>query len=818
MDTNRKVLVLFYIQFIDLFSERFYVTGVQENTFLSNSSVISCDGDTTIKIVDLLVEQHTAICAETKHCNLTELQMNSIKRHCNKERTCTISKLIPNSCLFNDFERVSISYSCTGHLNSSCSFDDLYDRCGWYAQGSTRYKWILWKGKTPSWYTGPDRDHTTSSGYGYYFYTKSLADSAYNDDSFLFSHWIVPSTKQCLSFWYHMYGIHINTLTVFQMNSEHTIELWSKSNNQGNKCFFQSLALTNIGPYQIIFQAIRGDGSKSEIAVDDIIIKNTVCNKVSRLDCNFEEDSCEWKPEPKATYSWTIISGKTPTLWSGPDVDHTSGSNGGHYIYLEGKEIQNGVKSNLTNITINFVDAVCLTFWYHMYGVGMGTLNVYMESKNITKRRWSKSGNQKNLWKFANLDISNSEPYRIIFEGVHGKYDTSDIALDDIFLLQHKCSAVIDYTESCRNIDESISLSECSKYYLQLNNTRLKFEREWKNCSTVYQDVQSSSRTLCNDMNNSDICTFNLSEEIQNDPRCFLSNSLLVEYKCEEKAHVPNILSDDAQKINAPIDKGLVVGMVVAFVLLVCVVVLIFFLIRRRGSFRKTRKNQKNGFHTNNSAGIQTASSANINADINNLNSQLTTTQSNHCNNVYANTEFQDDIIEPDCEYSNIAHTNSVINEKGTTVAKYRNYQGDVPSYNISSKHDVNDFADLTNKTRFIKGPMHQTDSTKSNMIIEPQGNIFEGSEYYQLAQPTCFSDENHQLKDENNDVYCSTEEGTYNFAGSDCHKEAEQNIYSHTVDDVYDSTTHKRKDDDQEDKYDHFIGQLTEDVYVISN
>lgn len=92
----------------------FLSAGVQENTFLSNSSVISCDGDTTIKIVDLLVEQHTAICAETKHCNLTELQMNSIKRHCNKERTCTISKLIPNSCLFNDFERVSISYSCTG--------------------------------------------------------------------------------------------------------------------------------------------------------------------------------------------------------------------------------------------------------------------------------------------------------------------------------------------------------------------------------------------------------------------------------------------------------------------------------------------------------------------------------------------------------------------------------------------------------------------------------------------------------------------------------------------------------------------------------
>lgn len=126
-------------------------------------------------------------------------------------------------------------------------------------------------------------NHISFLANGFYVYTESLRDSAYNDESFLLSDLIVPSTNQCLSFWYHMYGEHINTLTLFQMNSEHTIERWSKSNNQGNKWYFQSLALENIGPYQIIFKAIRGDGSKSDIAVDDIIIKNTVCNKGKTL-------------------------------------------------------------------------------------------------------------------------------------------------------------------------------------------------------------------------------------------------------------------------------------------------------------------------------------------------------------------------------------------------------------------------------------------------------------------------------------------------------------------------------------------------------
>lgn len=80
-----------------------------------------------------------------------------------------------------------------------------------------------------------------------------------------------------------MYGRDINNLKVFQNGSKHNIELWSKSGSQGNKWHFQSIALTNIGPYQIIFKAIRGHGNRSDIAVDDIIIQNTVCNKGKRL-------------------------------------------------------------------------------------------------------------------------------------------------------------------------------------------------------------------------------------------------------------------------------------------------------------------------------------------------------------------------------------------------------------------------------------------------------------------------------------------------------------------------------------------------------
>lgn len=113
--------------------------------------------------------------------------------------------------------------------------------------------------------------------FGYYIYTESRKNASLNDESNLISGWIVPSSIQCLSFWYHMYGSSINKLVVFQTNNSNNIELWNISNNQGNEWYFKSIKLTNIGKYQIMFKAIRGMDPTSDIAIDDIVITNNAC-------------------------------------------------------------------------------------------------------------------------------------------------------------------------------------------------------------------------------------------------------------------------------------------------------------------------------------------------------------------------------------------------------------------------------------------------------------------------------------------------------------------------------------------------------------
>lgn len=91
----------------------------------------------------------------------------------------------------------------------------------------------------------------------------------------------MPSREQCLTFWYHMFGYYINTLTVYQWNDERDIfrQLWTASDDKGNKWFNQILRLQqDIGPYHIIFKAVRGNWDFANIALDDIVIANSNCN------------------------------------------------------------------------------------------------------------------------------------------------------------------------------------------------------------------------------------------------------------------------------------------------------------------------------------------------------------------------------------------------------------------------------------------------------------------------------------------------------------------------------------------------------------
>ncbi|XP_078695273.1 scavenger receptor cysteine-rich domain-containing protein DMBT1-like [Branchiostoma floridae x Branchiostoma belcheri] len=183
---------------------------------------------------------------------------------------------------------------------ASCNFD--YGDCG-YSKESSGIQWIRHRGSTPSSSTGPSGDHTTGRGYYMYIETSSSVAGAV---ARLRSPTISDIGWFCLQFAYHMYGTDIGELRVRVGSS---IE-WSRSNNQGNSWHLASVQVYIIYQkccVQVVFEGVRGNSFRGDIAIDDVVLNPGSCPTGSTT----TDDPWWWttgSTTPGQSSWWTTLS------------------------------------------------------------------------------------------------------------------------------------------------------------------------------------------------------------------------------------------------------------------------------------------------------------------------------------------------------------------------------------------------------------------------------------------------------------------------------------------------------------------------------
>jgi hypothetical protein len=135
---------------------------------------------------------------------------------------------------------------------------------------------------------------------------------------------------------------------------------------------------------------------------------------------------------------WRINSGGTSSSGTGP----TAASQGLQYIYVEtsGSLVGQSAEISLCVDLANWTSP--MMYWdYHMYGGGMGTLDVDVSTDggSTWTNEWSLSGDQGNSWKYAILDLTSYSGvvdvrFNLTINAAPPGYFTfqSDAALDDI--------------------------------------------------------------------------------------------------------------------------------------------------------------------------------------------------------------------------------------------------------------------------------------------------------------------------------------------------------------------------------------------------
>ncbi|GFN85246.1 MAM and LDL-receptor class a domain-containing protein 1-like [Plakobranchus ocellatus] len=344
---------------------------------------------------------------------------------------------------------------------ASCNFET--GLCGWTnTRSGDVYDWG-W-GKTASALAQglnviPAVDHTLNSGNGRYLYydmnQKNPNDAG--SKAMLLSPVLPANGIKCLSYWYNM-ASNVRKLEVnIKSGSSLGTPVQRLTGVQASGWVQTSISITPRGSYQIVFTGYKGvNNIDGVIALDDIVLTDGQCltsSSQSNNLCTFEADVCSFTQDKSDDYDWARDSRGTATLSTGPSVDHTYGTGRGSYMYAEasGSNRRAGEVARMSSPSFPAASGdQCLVFYYHMFGSGMGTLNVRMETGAnqpvLQPVLWSMSGNLGNQWKVGEVTLPRgltNDWFKVVFEAVRGANYYSDIAVDDVSVANGACASKV---------------------------------------------------------------------------------------------------------------------------------------------------------------------------------------------------------------------------------------------------------------------------------------------------------------------------------------------------------------------------------------
>ncbi|XP_075707331.1 enteropeptidase [Rhinoderma darwinii] len=161
-----------------------------------------------------------------------------------------------------------------------------------------------------------------------------------------------------------------------------------------------------------------------------------------KIDCDFEDGFCYWSQDINDDADWERFNGPNFPPFSGPDYDHTFGNESGYYISTPtGPGFGQVIRLlSLPLMLSSSSGPLCLSFWYHMYGVRVYRLSVLIILTNNSEEVvFSKEGNYGPNWNFGQVSLNDTSGAVVAFEAIKNP-GFSDIALDDIKLSFGKCN------------------------------------------------------------------------------------------------------------------------------------------------------------------------------------------------------------------------------------------------------------------------------------------------------------------------------------------------------------------------------------------
>eukprot|EP00064_Thunnus_orientalis_P006905 superscaffoldBa00000742_g6924 len=320
---------------------------------------------------------------------------------------------------------------------ANCDFEN--GLCLYYQERAESKVWSRVSVKPNAYRIG---DHTTGTGCFLLADTRFTSRPGYVGR--LHGPFLPGNHKYCLRFYYMLYGFrkvdNALALYIYDENNVAQEKVWSLA--YSSRAVWKEVEITYMKPMvsKIVFVSI--------------------CSLPGQ--CNFESGVCGYIQDKKEDNAdWLRVRGYTPTSYTGPRGDHTTGV--GYFMYIEASLMRPGQKAQLLTSDLRGSSTPqCLIFYYHMYGSGTGILSVLLRhgSREHDVLLWRRRGEQSVSWIRAMVDYHCNVRHQIIFEAIRGPSLRSDMAIDDISFRRGPCE----------DPGDTISYSGFSEYFNEIEN------------------------------------------------------------------------------------------------------------------------------------------------------------------------------------------------------------------------------------------------------------------------------------------------------------------------------------------------------------
>ncbi|XP_070706664.1 MAM domain-containing protein 2-like [Pempheris klunzingeri] len=293
-------------------------------------------------------------------------------------------------------------------------------------------------------------DHTT--GTGSFLLAHSLLSPRSGYVSRLTGPTLPGNMKYCLRFYFSLRGFNQTdqALEVYlqQQQSSSQEKIWTQGEKSRGIWISTDVTFQTSQPAKVVFvSTCRSFWDCGSVALDDISLSLGDCELTagelsSSLPghCDFEAGLCSYTQDKQSDGAdWERRRGPTPTSYTGPRGDHTTGL--GYYLHMEASPMMPGQSVRLLSRPLRGSRGPqCLRFYYHMYGSGTGQLSVHLGKDGEDVLLWQRSGEQSIAWLRATVEYQSDSQHQIVFEATRGSSVRSDIAIDDIILEGGPCS------------------------------------------------------------------------------------------------------------------------------------------------------------------------------------------------------------------------------------------------------------------------------------------------------------------------------------------------------------------------------------------